>query len=121
MSELVMRERKRREQNILDRLDNVRRLIEMETTILTVDGAKEYCRYHMVDRKGNMIGDSVDDMLHNLRGKIQLQLLSITALCYGNNPDCGEPDTMLEWKSSEGYSVEDKFRDTWEECLTWNA
>ena len=39
MNKMEIKETLRREQNILDRIDNVRRLIEMETTLLTVEGA----------------------------------------------------------------------------------
>jgi hypothetical protein len=118
MSELTVRERRRREQMILDRLDNVRRLIEMETTLMIVDGAEYYKRYMQTTRDGKAIGD---DLLHDLRDKIQLQLLSIVALCYGDNPDLGEPDTMLAWKDNKNFCTEDKFRETWSKCLEWNA
>ena len=114
--------RLRSEQDILSRLENVKRLIEMETTLMTAEGAKKYAHYYMVDRDGQRLGSGVDDMIHDLRENIQLQLLSIVALCYGDNPDVGEPCPMLEWKSSntEEHS-EDKFRDMWQECLMWNA
>lgn len=112
----------RREQDILDRLENVKRLIEMETTVMTADGAKKYMGYCMVDRNGQRIGSNIDDLLHNLREEIQLQLLSITALCYGDNPDVGEPYSTLEWKESKtDEHSEDKFWDMWHECLQWNA
>ena len=114
--------RLRRERDILDRLDNVRRLIEMETTLLTVEGARMWCGYAMVDRHGNKCGGLSDDLLHDLRDTIQMQLLSITALCYGDNPDVGEPFPMLEWKTTEGNGhPADEFHDMWDKCLTWNA
>lgn len=115
--------RLRRERDILDRLDNVRRLIEMETTLLTVEGARMWCNFNMTDRHGNRIGDSTDDLLHELRDTIQMQLLSITALCYGDNPDVGEPFPMLEWKFTEGREGHpaDEFHDMWDKCLVWNA
>lgn len=112
---------RRREQDIIERLDNVKRLIEMEHTVLTANGAMGFCRYCNVDREGKRIGSSVDDLLHDLRGEIQLQLLSITALCYGDNPDIGEPVPMLEWNRDNDYVSEDRFRDVWEQCLIWNA
>lgn len=114
-SRLEVNERLRREQNILDRLENVRRLIQMETTLLTATGAEYYPRFQMTDREGKAIGNKT--LLEEVRDDIQLQLLSITALCYGDNPDVGEPDAMIEWKEGS----EDRFRDTWEECLSWNA
>ena len=109
--------RLRREQDILERLENVKRLIQMETTIMTANGAKKYAGYCMVNRDGLKIG--TDDLLHNLRDEIQLQLLSITALCYGDNPDVGEPYPMLEWTNMLDENSEDKFRDVWNECLGW--
>ena len=122
MSDLIEKSRLRREQEIFDRIDNVKRLIQMETTIMTANGADQYARYCMVDRNGQRVGNGIYDLLHDLREKIQLQLLSITALCNGDNPDVGEPDAMLEWKCSEtDKHSEDKFRDMWEECLQWNA
>ena len=38
--------RLRREQDILSRLENVKRLIEMETTLMTAEGAKKYAHYY---------------------------------------------------------------------------
>jgi len=112
----------RREQEILDRLENVKRLIQMETTIITSMGAEQYANYCMTDRNGQKIGGYSNNLLNDLREKIQLQLLSITALCYGDNPDLGEPDAMLGWKQSNtNEHSEDKFRDMWGECLQWNA
>lgn len=112
----------RREQDILDRIENVKRLIQMETTILTAHNAKEYAAYCMVDCNGKRIGYICDNLLGNLRAEIQLELLSIVALCYGDNPDIGEPMAMLEWQKNGEYEdhPEDRFRDVWEECLGWN-
>ena len=121
MNKMEIKETLRREQNILDRIDNVRRLIEMETTLLTVEGAEKFKRYHMTDREGKRCGSDINDLLHELRDTIQLQLLSITAMCYGSNPDVGEPDAMLEWTVSRNVCTEDVFRDTWDKCLNWNA
>ena len=113
--------RLRREQDILDRLENVKRLIQMETTLLVSEGARQWCGYCHVDRHGNRIGSTVDDLLHNLRDEIQMQLLSLVALCYGDNPDVGEPAPMLEWKTDNDFVSEDRFREVWDECLIWNA
>lgn len=123
MSKNVMKSRLRREQDILDRIDNVKRLIQMETTLLTGEGVRHYAQYCRVDRDGNRIGSSIDDLLHDLRDEIQLQLLSIVALCYGDNPDVGEPMAMLEWNTNAKIDVHpaDKFREVMEECLIWNA
>jgi hypothetical protein len=44
-------------------------------------------------------------------------------LCYGDNPDVGEPVPMLEWNTSlegEGHP-EDVFRNAWDKCLIWNG
>lgn len=112
--------RLRQEQDILNRLENVRRLIQMETTLLTAEGARQWCHYYAVDRDGKRFS-AVNDLLHDLRDEIQVQLLSITALCYGDNPDVGEPTPMLEWKHNEGFCSEDRFREVWDECLMWNA
>lgn len=111
----------RREQDILERLENVKRLIEMETTLMTAEGAKELCGCCRVDREGKRLGSSSQDVLHDIRDNIQMQLLSITALCYGDNPDIGEPMPMLEWNHTGGEHPSDKFHRMWEECLTWNA
>lgn len=114
----------RREEDILDRIENVKRLIQMETTLMTAEGASHWIGYCMVDRNGKVIGDEItNNLLHDLRDKIQLQLLSITALCYGANPDIGDPVPTLEWNmdfQEEGHP-EDVFRDTWDKCLRWNA
>ena len=112
--------RLRREQDILDRLENVKRLIQMEKTLLTANGITNYSGYCLVARDGKKISQ---DLLSELRDEIQLQLLSITALCYGDNPDIGEPMPMLEWNMSikDDRHPADKFRDVWEECLIWNA
>ena len=45
--------RLRREQDILERLKNVERLVQMETTLMTVEGAKRYCGYKDYVRKDN--------------------------------------------------------------------
>jgi hypothetical protein len=123
MGAIEKKSRLRREQDILDRIENVKRLIQMETTLLTAEGAETWKRYCFVDGKGQRIGSLVEDLLHDLRDTIQLQLLSITALCYGDNPDLGEPAPMLEWNTE--YKGEkhpaDAFRDMWGECLIWNA
>ena len=111
--------RLRQEQDILERLENVKRLIQMETTIMTANGAEQYANYCMVDRNGQKIGGYSDNLLHNLRDEIQLQLLSITALCHGDNPDVGEPYPRLEWTNMLDENSEDKFRDVWDECLGW--
>ena len=115
-------DRLRKEAEILERLENAKRLIQMETTLLTAHGARMWCRYQMTDRDGKRVGLSIDDLLHDVRGEIQLQLLSIVALCYGDNPDVGEPFPMLEWNQrAEGFCPEDRFREVWDECLSWNA
>lgn len=51
--------RLRREQDILERLENVKRLIQMETTIITSMGAEQYANYCMTDSKGQKIGGTV--------------------------------------------------------------
>lgn len=118
MGAIEKKSRLRREQDILDRIENVKRLIQMETTLLTAEGARNWSGYCMVDHKGQLIGSkAVDNLLHDLRDTIQLQLLSIVALCYGDNPDSGEPVPTLEW--TEG--MEDTFRDAFKKCLNWNA
>jgi hypothetical protein len=117
MGAIEKKSRLRREQDILDRIENVKRLIQMETTLFTADEAETWKRYCLVDGKGQRIGSLTEDLLHDLRDTIQLQLLSIVALCYGDNPDSGEPVPTLEW--TEG--MEDTFRDAFKECLNWNA
>ncbi len=107
----------RREQDILERLENVKRLIQMETTIVTTIGARNFGGYVMVDREGKK-HPGQNNLLHELRDEIQLQLLSIVALHYGDNPDIGEPAPMLEWRDNGG--TEDDFREMWEKYLTWN-
>ena len=108
----------RREQDVIDRLENVKRLIQMRTTLLTVEGAQNWRRYHLTNREGVQIGD---DLYNDLNEEIQMQLLSIVALCYGDNPDLGEPSPMLCWKESKDFISCDRFREVWEECLEWNA
>lgn len=110
----------RREQNILERLESVKRLIQMETTLMT--SAQWYSDYRKTDRAGKVIGDISNTLLNDLRDDIQLQLLSVTALCYGDNPDLGEPFPMLEWTSEvDGKNSYDTFHDVWDKCLIWNA
>lgn len=121
MSEIEVNSRLRREQDILERIENVKRLIQMETTLMTANGATGYCRYCMTDKDGKRILPAIYDLLHDVRDEIQTQLLSITALCYGDNPDVGEPVPMLEWRNDQDFCAEDRFREVWEECLSWNA
>lgn len=118
MNKLETKSELRREQDILDRLENVRRLIQMEYTLMTSDGARPFTSFYRTDRNGNRFGN---DLLHELRDEIQLQLLSIIALCYGDNPDIGEPAPMLEWATDIGCNAEDKFREVWGGCLRWNS
>ena len=110
----------RREQDILDRLDNVKRLIQMEYTLLTANGCELYRGYKNYVRKDDTAFGN--HLINDLRNKIQLQLLSITALCYGDNPDIGEPMSMLSWNydNSEQGHPEDRFREMWDSCLEWN-
>ena len=113
MSTLEAKERLRREQNILDRLEGVKRLIQMETTLMTTEGATRFrgCR--------NAGGRP---LLNEVRYEIQVQLLSLVALCYGDNPDIGEPGAMLDWGGEvDGEHPEDYFRRTFNACLHWNA
>lgn len=112
----------RREEDILERIENVKRIIQMENTILTAKGLYDCSRYYQVTRDGKKLGD--ESLLDKVRDEIQLQLLSIVALCYGDNPDIGEPMPMLEWNysnSSQNENVKDMFRDMFEKCLQWNA
>lgn len=118
MNKLETKSELRREQDILDRLENVKRLIQMEYTLMTSDGANQFTRFYHTDRDGKRFGN---DLLHELRDTIQLQLLSIVALCYGGNPDIGEPAPMLEWATDIGCNAEDKFREVWGGCLRWNS
>ena len=118
MNKLEIQSELRREQDILDRLENVRRLIQMEYTLMTSDGANRFNRFYQTDRDGKRFGDG---LLNELRDTIQLQLLSIVALCYGDNPDIGEPAPMLEWATDIGCNAEDKFREVWGGCLRWNS
>jgi hypothetical protein len=114
MSTLEAKERLRREQNILDRLEGVRRLIQMETTLMTTEGAKRF--------RGYRLADNGSPLLNEVRYEIQVQLLSLVALCYGDNPDIGEPGAMLEWSGEvDGEHPEDYFRRTFNACLHWNA
>lgn len=119
MSKLEKKARLRREQDILDRIENVKRLIQMETTLLTEEGADEYSM-----RKSSCDGKALGrSLLSDLREEIRLQLLSIVALCNGDNPDLGEPAPMLEWNMDREFEEHpsDRFHDVWEECLRWNA
>ena len=120
MDELEMKARLRQEQDILDRIENVKRLIQMETTLLTAEGARHFVSYSRTDRDGKRYGVG---LLGELRDEIEMQLLSIIALFYGKNPDVGEPAPMLEWNTdiSDGRHPSDKFWDVFEECLSWNA
>ena len=110
----------RREQDILDRLENVKRLIQMETTLLTAEKAGIWCAYRLSDRENKAHGGL---LLSELRDEIQLQLLSIAALCYGDNPDVGDPVPMLEWNGGcvDGEHPADAFHAMWDKCLIWNA
>lgn len=121
MNMIEQRARLRREKDILDRLENVRRLIQMETTLETAEGCEYYSVYknYVLETKEAFGKHLLDD----LRDNIQFQLLSIAALCYGDNPDIGEPVPMLCWKHKQGEETHpaDRFRDMWEDCLEWNA
>ena len=123
MAKAEINARLRREQDILDRIENVKRLIQMKSTLMTAKGCELYHRYCMVDREGKRIGGISDNLLDDLRDEIQLQLLSIVALDYGANPDIGEPMPVLEWNRSAKTEQHpaDEFRDTFEKCLIWNA
>lgn len=119
MSKNTQRAILRREQDIIDRLDDVKRLIQMENTLLTASGIYHYRRFRLTSQDGQQIGD---DLIHSLRDEIQLQLLSIVALCYGDNPDLGEPSPMLEWVDTvDSQNAQDVFREVWKKCLIWNA
>ena len=114
--------RLRREKDILERIDNVKRLIEMETTLTTGISTRQWIGYKAVDSKGQSYTHT--NLLDDVREEIRLQLLSIAALCYGDNPDIGEPYPMLEWASSvEGSSdhPSDILWEVWQNCLRWNA
>lgn len=122
-SKAEIESRLRREQDILDRIENVKRLIQMEKTLLTCKGVERYIGYRdYVKKDEKAFGD---ELLQDLRNEIQLQLLSIVALCYGANPDVGEPMPILEWntnaKFENGEHPADRFRDVFDECLYWNA
>ncbi len=111
MNGIETKARLRKEADILDRIDNVKRLVQMETTLLTVDNGS-WNRYRNANNKGEAFGKN---LLDDVRDEIQLQLLSIVALCYGDAPDVGEPFPKLEWQD------EDTFREVWRDCLEWNA
>lgn len=104
----------RKEAEILSRIDNVKRLIQMETTLAAAYGTWNWSRYCLVDREGSRIGNA--DLMQEIRDEIQVQLLSITAMCHGDYPDICDSFPMLEFKRG----CEDKFRETWDECLAWN-
>ena len=118
MATIENKDRLRREQGILDRLEDVKRLIQMETTIMTNKDAYAWRRYRM--RGTDDLGSS-HELLHELRDSIQLQLLSILALCRGDNPDVGEPAPMLAWNypTDSCPCPAQKFYDVMGECLTW--
>jgi hypothetical protein len=85
----------------------------METTLMTTEGAKRFrgCR----DANGR-------PLLNEVRDEIQVQLLSLVALCYGDNPDIGEPGAMLDWGGDvDGEHPEDYFRRAFDTCLHWNV
>lgn len=117
---MIDQSRARREQDILERIENVKRLIQMENTLLTGIGTRQWVSYKAVDRNGQSFDNQ--NLLDHVREEIQLQLLSITALCYGDNPDLGEPYPMLEWNTGleEGHPS-DVLWDTWQKCLIWNG
>ena len=118
MSELEKKARLRQEKDVIDRIENVKRLIQMETALVTGGGASDYGHYMYTTSKDEVVGCL---LLNVLREQIQLQLLSIVALCCGDSPDIGEPCPMLEWQKNGEYEEhpEDRFRDTWKECLVW--
>lgn len=122
-SKAEIESRLRREQDILDRIENVKRLIQMEKTLLTCKGVERYISYKAYSRNDDKVFG--DELLNDLRDEIQLQLLSIVALCYGANPDIGEPTPMLEWNTSAKFENNehpvDRFHDVFDECLIWNA
>lgn len=126
MSNIEKKSRLRREQDILDRLENVKRLIQMETTLLTSQGCGLWHHYQHTDRDGKACSDT---LLRELREEIQMQLYSIAAICYGHVPDIGEPCPMLEWNTNEyetndinlNEHPEDLFHDIFNKVLTWNA
>ena len=125
MANIEQKSRLRREQDILDRIENVKRLIQMENTLLTSAGCEGFTQYKPVNRNNEVFGNP---LINELRDNIQMQLLSIVALCYGDNPDIGEPVPMLEW--NENYDISeidlnehpaDLFHDVWKQCLQWNG
>ena len=118
MSELEKKARLRQEKDVIDRIENVKRLIQMETTLLTVEGASDYGHYRYTTSKDEVVGGW---LLNDLREQIQLQLLSIVALCCGDSPDIGEPAPMLEWNMDREFEEHpsDRFHEMWEECLVW--
>lgn len=120
MSSLVTESRNRRETDILERMDNVKRLIEMENTLMVCPGAYHWKGYKAVDSKGQSY--SRRTLLDEVREEIKMQLLSIVALCDGDNPDIGEPYPVLEWRGSvDGEHPSDVLWETWQKCLAWNG
>lgn len=120
MSKLEQDNRLRREQDILGRIENVKRLIQMETTLLSNENNHYWSAYTLNTRDGETISNK---LLNEVRDEIQMQLLSILAMCYGKNPDMGEPVPVLEWNTDadvEGHPS-DVFWDTFEKVLQWNA
>ena len=114
--------RERRLQDILERIENIKRLIIMEHTLMTGIGVGHWRGYKAVDSKGQAFKHQ--NLLDEVREEIRLQLLSVTALCDGDNPDLGEPYPMLAWANSPKDSNEhpaDILWNVWQECLTWNA
>ena len=94
----------------------------MKTTLMTAEDASNYGSYKWYSRSdGKAFGA---ELIYDLSEVIQLQLLSIVALCNGDNPDLGEPCPMLEWQSMSNKQKKhpaDRFYDVWKECLRWNA
>lgn len=119
-SKAEVEDRMRREEDILDRIENVKRLIQMENTLMVSKGCGMFAHYKLSDNAGKAFGVN---LLDELRDEIQLQLLSIVALCYGANPDIGEPMPILEWRTgnTDNRHPSDVFRDVFEQCLGWNA
>lgn len=113
----------RKEQDILDRLENVKRLIQMDYTLRTVSGCEQYGSYrewHRGDEKA--IGQP---LIRELDDTIELQLFSIIRLCNGDGSDCGEPMPMLTWNMN--YNGEhnkhpsDAMWALMQECFVWDA
>lgn len=120
MSKLKKDNRLRREQDILARIENVKRLIQMEGTLLINDNNHCWSRYTLIGRDRREISNM---LLDELRGEIEMQLLSILAMCFGKNPDTGEPAPMLEWNTDADVDEHpsDAFWTMFEKVLRWNA